>query len=156
MQCNKTYLGYFDNVLAAATCYKNFADGFHPPATASREGSNMAVCSKIQPDTEVLCNIERVMVLVEVFISCLSIVSISITHQLSVKSPCDACLVASLKLQGRENRVYKASLLTFFQLLEVDEGLYTSSKFASGYKGVTAVTLTSGVIKWRVPFRLSA
>ena len=89
---NNRVLGYFDNVLTAATGYKSFADGVHPPATASREGTNVAVCSKIQPDTEVLCNIERVMVLVEVFISCLSIVSISIPHQLSVKSPCDACL----------------------------------------------------------------
>ena len=65
---NNRVLGYFDNVLTAATCYKNFADGVHPPATASREGTNVAVCSKIQPDTEVLCNMERVMVLVEVFI----------------------------------------------------------------------------------------
>ena len=65
---NNRVLGYFDNVLTAATGYKSFADGVHPPATASREGTNVAMCSKIQPDTEVLCNIERVMVLVEVFI----------------------------------------------------------------------------------------
>ena len=33
----------------------------------------------------------------------------------------------------------------------MDEGLYTSSKAASGYKGVTAVTSRNGSVKWQVP-----
>ena len=105
MICDNRYLGQFDDVLAAATCYKSFVDGTHSRAASSRttlapssrEGADVAVCSvnEMQPDMDVLC---KVIGRVTVFILSFSRTNnhtfpITIPPQLNGKSPCDACLV---------------------------------------------------------------